>query len=269
MIALLLLALNATTSVAKQETTEFSLACRELSSLGLPSSAVRLLCKDSFLIGYSDVHKTPLWTIKRLSRRSVPISKGDKRGPFQEDTEIPERFRSTLDDFIGSGFDRGHLAAAGNHVNDPSAYRNTFLLSNVVPQVGVGFNRGIWKSLEEEVRLIGQCTDELIVITGAYFHADRSIIARQIGGNKVSVPDALFKVLYIPSDQLAIAFTAENRVHNSRNIDDLLISIDELELKSGFDFFNRLDETTEASLEAGGSKHSWKVSKIGSRCAVS
>jgi endonuclease G len=171
---------------------------------------------------------------------------------------VPLAFRSTLEDFIGSGFDRGHLVAAGNHVSNSSAYRHTFLLSNVVPQVGVGFNRGIWKLLEDEVRLVGQCTDELIVVT-----------EKQMVGNEVSVPDALFKVLYIPSDQLAIAFKAENRAHSSRNIDDLLIPIDELELKSGFDFFNRLDETTEASLEAGGSKHSWKVSKIGSRCAVS
>ena len=248
---------------------ELSPNCRELSRFGLPSSKVRLLCKGAFLIGYSDAHKIPLWTIERLSRDSIPVSKGDERGTFQADTEVPLVFRSTLEDFIGSGFDRGHLAAAGNYVSNPSTYRHSFLLSNVVPQVGVGFNRGIWKLLEDEVRLIGQCTNELIVITGAYFYSNSATTEKQIVGNEVSVPDALFKVLYIPSDQLAIAFTAENRAHSSRNIDDLLIPIDELELKSGFDFFNRLDETTEASLEAGGSKHSWKVSKIGSRCAVS
>ena len=39
------------------------------------------------------------------------------------DDTIPKQFQSTNDDYYGSGFDRGHLAAAANH-------RYSFLICN-------------------------------------------------------------------------------------------------------------------------------------------
>ena len=43
--------------------------------------------------------------------------------------------RATNQDFRGSGFDRGHLAAAANHKWSQKAMEDTFYLSNVAPQV--------------------------------------------------------------------------------------------------------------------------------------
>lgn len=43
--------------------------------------------------------------------------------------------RATNADYKGSGFDRGHLAAAGNHKWSQKAMEDTFYLSNVAPQV--------------------------------------------------------------------------------------------------------------------------------------
>ena len=39
--------------------------------------------------------------------------------------------------FQGSGFDRGHLAPAGNHKQNQELCNETFLLSNIAPQVGI------------------------------------------------------------------------------------------------------------------------------------
>ena len=50
-----------------------------------------------------------------------------------------------------SGFDRGHLAAAGNHRASLEDCQETFYYSNMAPQVGEGFNRGAWNSLEKMV----------------------------------------------------------------------------------------------------------------------
>jgi endonuclease G len=44
-------------------------------------------------------------------------------------------FRATLNDYRRSGYDRGHLAAAGNHKYWPMAQKETFSLSNMSPQV--------------------------------------------------------------------------------------------------------------------------------------
>lgn len=43
--------------------------------------------------------------------------------------------RATNGDYRGSGFDRGHLAAAANHKWSQKAMEDTFYLSNVAPQV--------------------------------------------------------------------------------------------------------------------------------------
>ena len=189
----------------------------------------------------------PLWTIERLNRSRIPVSTGGEARIFEEDQDIPLVYRASLQDYAGSGFDRGHLVAAGNHVGNPKALRETYLLSNVAPQVGAGFNRGIWRLLEEEVRQVGQCTDELLVFTGVhFFKADP--ISKTIGPNGIAVPKAFFKVLYFPTANVAIAFNAENKRSESNDLKSLILSIDDLEQLSGYDFFQHLQ--TEHELES-------------------
>ena len=52
-----------------------------------------------------------------------------------EDLEEPEAFRSTNEDYARSGFDRGHMAAAGNSRFNAESMEKTFILSNIAPQV--------------------------------------------------------------------------------------------------------------------------------------
>lgn len=63
-----------------------------------------------------------------------------------------EFHRATNADYRGSGFDRGHLAAAANHKWTQKAMDDTFYLSNVAPQV----NRVLLSLVGE-----GQRLDEL------------------------------------------------------------------------------------------------------------
>ena len=58
---------------------------------------------------------------------------------FVEDQSFHAYHRSTNKDYSGSGYDRGHLAAAANHRNSESAMNQTFVLSNVSPQVGMSY----------------------------------------------------------------------------------------------------------------------------------
>jgi DNA/RNA endonuclease G (NUC1) len=51
-------------------------------------------------------------------------------------------FRALLKDYIRSGFDRGHQAPAADATFTQEAMDETFLLTNMAPQVGIGFNRG-------------------------------------------------------------------------------------------------------------------------------
>lgn len=79
--------------------------------------------------------------------------------------------RSTNEDYKGSGYDRGHLAAAGNHKAHQKHCEQTFFLSNMAPQVGRGFNRDSWNRLERYVRKLTKTYPNVYVCTGPLYLA--------------------------------------------------------------------------------------------------
>lgn len=69
-----------------------------------------------YSVGYDPRNKNPSWVYERLSDSCLQgEAKRDNRR-FKEDTDLPKQFRATLTDYKGSGYDRGHLAPAGNHI---------------------------------------------------------------------------------------------------------------------------------------------------------
>ena len=95
------------------------------------------------------------------------------KSEFREDTSIHPYFRSKNTDYKYSGFDRGHIAAAGNHQSHQTLMDETFLLSNMAPQVGRGFNRDKWEHLERYVRKLTKGRvqlENLSYFNGVEFH---------------------------------------------------------------------------------------------------
>lgn len=82
---------------------------------------------------------------------------------------IDLNFRSHNSDYKGSGFDRGHLAAAGNHKSNQRCIEQTFYLSNMAPQVGPGFNRDSWNKLEKYVRKLTRLYTNVYCCTGPLY----------------------------------------------------------------------------------------------------
>jgi endonuclease G, mitochondrial len=80
---------------------------------------------------------------EHITKESLARGEGVDRSKsrFQEDEAIPEKFRAKLSDYFNSGYDRGHMVPAADAKTTQEALSETFLLSNVAPQVGNGFNR--------------------------------------------------------------------------------------------------------------------------------
>jgi endonuclease G, mitochondrial len=70
---------------------------------------------------------------------------------FSPDGSVPEPFRTTHRDYTGSGFDQGHLAPSAD-AESQDGLQATFLMTNISPQIGDGFNRTYWNRLERFVR---------------------------------------------------------------------------------------------------------------------
>ena len=159
-----------------------------------------------FDLGYNEQFEQASWVTYVLTRdeaESVIVNRTDN---FRPDTSI-RTGSAQLNDYRGSGFDRGHLAPAGDMKWHRTAMSESFLLSNMSPQ-SPSFNRGIWKKLEEQVRRWAIEKDSLYVITGPLLEPTDSLI----GKSGVAIPTHYFKVLadLSPPDHSFIAFLLPN-----------------------------------------------------------
>lgn len=81
-------------------------------------------------------------------------------------------------------------------------------------------------------------------VTGALFVGTHTII-----GNGVHVPTHFYKVVYDPVNQDAIAFLVPHRAISKKELPAFIVSVDEVERRSGFDFNNLLDDLVEDDIE--------------------
>ena len=110
---------------------------------GLPTSTNNVRTYDEFILAYDSRNRNAHWVFEHLTRDDVTPRADVKRDKcqFTKDSSIHPFFRGTNDDFVGSGYDRGHLAAAANHRRTTKGMDQTFLLSNISPQVIRGPSR--------------------------------------------------------------------------------------------------------------------------------
>lgn len=169
----------------------------------------RALCYDAFAVLHSGESKTPVFVAEKLNRASVAEAHERRTDRFFADARLRAAERATLDDYKGSGFDRGHMAPAGD-MPTAQAMAQSFSLANVVPQAPE-HNRGTWaKSVEMATRkYVAQANGNVYVITGPVF-APSIAQSPSIGPGHVHVPQYLFKLVYDHSKNRAWAYWQRN-----------------------------------------------------------
>lgn len=207
---------------------------------------------DDYVISYDRRNRTAHWVFEHLTSDGVAYNKNVDRSKcdFVEDQTIHPFFRSSNSDYKGSGFDRGHLAAAGNHRKDQLHCQQTFLLSNMSPQVGKGFNRDSWNRLERLVRDHTKTHRNVYVCTGPLYlprkEADGKLYVKYqvIGKNNVAVPTHFFKVIVMEKHNQELAMEAY--VMPNEPIDDntplhaFQVPPETVERAAGLLFFDRV-----------------------------
>ncbi|MEO2054540.1 MAG: DNA/RNA non-specific endonuclease [Nitrospira sp.] len=225
-------------------TIETGLSDCEHLKYGAPSNGPVLLCRLGYALSHDAVLKVPDWVIYHLTRRRV-AGRFPRIDHFRPDPDLEKNNRAALNDYKKSGYDRGHMAPAGSMKWNARAMDESFLLSNIVPQVGVGFNRGIWKALEERVRKWTAERGELYIITGPIFEGPK----RTIGKNKVAVPSHFFKIIFDPIRVEVIAFVLRNKKLKTSDLPKFITTVDEVESLTGLDFLSEIEDSIETVLE--------------------
>ncbi|ODM94403.1 Endonuclease G, mitochondrial [Orchesella cincta] len=126
---------------------------------------------NDFVLSYDQRNRVPHWVFEHLTRNHIKHNPEVDRSKcdFYEDSSIHPFFRAHNSDYKGSGYDRGHLAAAGNHRLSQTHVGETFVLSNIAPQVGKGFNRDAWNTLEKYVRGLTRRYENVYVCSGPLY----------------------------------------------------------------------------------------------------
>jgi len=222
------------------------LGCEEHVKYGVPSHSQVLLCRLGYALSHDGDKKVPIWVAYHLTKEHM-AGTHPRSDDFRPDPDLEPGQRAELADYKNSGYDRGHMAPAADMKWDARAMTESFLLSNMTPQVGIGFNRGIWAVLEEKIRDWTIARGELYVVTGPIFAPSGD---KRIGTNKVAVPTHFYQVVFDPVRVEAIAFILPNKKLKSDTLPTYITSVDEVEKETGLDFLSELEDSVENLIEA-------------------
>ncbi len=194
---------------------------------------------------YSQKHKQSKWVAYKLTRIQVQNSNVKRNNTFTRDPFV-RGIVATNSDYVKSGFDKGHLAPAVDMAWSEQTMSESFYFSNISPQKP-GFNRGIWKRLEERIRTWALEYDSIYVVTGPIL----TDTLQTIGKNRISVPQLFYKVIlnYSKTGYNGIGFILPN-TSTSEPLQHFAVTIDSVEHVSGIDFFSSLPDPIENKVES-------------------
>jgi endonuclease G len=197
------------------------------------------LCASHFATLYSSRTETPVYSLEHLTEQQV----GDaihmpRHNAFHQDQRLPPTVASTLEQYRGSCYHRGHMAPSGDEPDDFSQYRS-FALSNIIPQ-NANDNRYLWAEIETAMReIVLSGRDEVFVVTGPLFEKN----APGALGGQVAIPAFIFKAVYDPAAGIAGVYV----VRNAPGWQFWRLSLIDFRRRSGIDPFPGLPTDIEAN----------------------
>ncbi len=225
----------------------------EIPSLLLPSSTTGdLITHEHFMLSYNERYEQAEWLGYMLKKEHLTYD--DRKRPyFIEDPKVKTK-SADWRNYKGSGYDRGHLCPAGDRRFSEQAYNETFYTSNISPQ-DKDFNAGVWNRLEMQIRHWTKKYGTLFVVTGGVLEQG----LKEIGEEDVDVPEYYYKIVARGEggDLKLIGFLMRG-VESNKPLEKFTVSIDEIEKRTGIDFFEKLENQKEAKLEGEVITKYWK-----------
>ncbi|MBS6223718.1 DNA/RNA non-specific endonuclease [Parabacteroides johnsonii] len=208
---------------------------------------------EGYTVSYNSEYRIANWVAYELTATEAKSKKTERSNKFVSDPQV-KGATAMNEDYTRSGYDRGHLAPAGDMKWSAKAMRESFYLSNICPQKPK-LNRGIWKDLEEQCRLWALDNGSLLIVTGPVITGDM----KRLGKNKVAIPKSFYKVLcyYTEKGYKGIGFLFENRDYKDNSLKSMVIPIDSVEKVTGIDFFPSIPDEQEKEMEATVDWSSW------------
>lgn len=160
------------------------------------------------------------------------------------------------------GYSKGHLLASEDRTVNYAANVQTFYVTNVAPQWQNSFNSGVWSSLEADC-WNNICRDTLYVVSGVWGVHDTATVTDK-EGTPCRVPSHFFRVLLrskegttgrkvqgMKADELqCVGFWFENRAYPSGKPSANMVSVAEIERRTGMRFFVNVPNAPKETFDA-------------------
>ncbi len=244
---LALLSWPASAQEAKVEDVQTAMGTRE-----------QIIVHDGYTVSYNSDRKIPNWVAYELTREK--LSQNAMRvDSFRYDPKVKGAQASTYDYDNAGHYDPCRLAPSLDMRWSERAAEESAYLSNVCPQAHNLYD-GAWLDLEQLCRQWVERYGTLYIVCGTVF-VD-GVAAQMTVGNDVIVPHAFFKVIAQKrgSRWCALGFIFTNVNHLSQSVADAVKSVDVIELLTGHDFFWRLPQDIQVSMEASYNPADWSFS---------
>jgi len=232
-ITALILALSSSVFAAQQPPLSLD-QCKVEAPYGFPSdkkSSVTKICRKGYVTEHDNNAKIPVWVSYTLMPNNV-VGCVKRSNKYATDKSLPRGSAATPKDYAKSGYDMGHQANDGDMGWDVQTEEDSFILSNMAPQLP-GFNRGIWKKLEDHVRgwsLSRKHT--LLIYVGPVYNRKQD---EMIGKGMVTVPHAFYKIIVDTVTNEAMVFLLPHESSDD-DLETFMTSIAEVQKETGVTF---------------------------------
>jgi endonuclease G len=196
---------------------------------------------------YSETMRIPLVVSWYLTGDHVSGSFKRKGVAFHADYDV-KGLPVTTQDYIQSGYDRGHMCPSGDNKWHQLAQEQSFLMTNICPQ-NHQLNTNDWNDLEQRCRQWAKKYGRIYIVCGPVLRGDKHKTIGKQRKRRITVPEAFYKVvLRAGKDTTAIGFLYENNGERQK-MRQAVCTVDKIEQLTGMDFFYQLPDAVEQRVE--------------------
>lgn len=220
--------------------------------------------KTFYSLSYSKDISRANWVSWHLS--TAELGTTPRQDDFREDPSLPDAWYHVSDaSYSGTGFDRGHECPSNDRTTTVPANSSTFLMTNIVPQAP-NVNQGPWAKFEDSCnRLVTQQGKEVYIICGSYGTGGigNNGAANSIDDSRINVPAYLWKIaVVLPNGSsdlsridnntrvIAVIMPNRNDVGISTSWKTFRVSVDEIEIATGYNLLSNLPDAVQTAVEA-------------------
>jgi DNA/RNA endonuclease G (NUC1)/uncharacterized protein YjdB len=218
--------------------------------------------KAGFISSWNPARGGPNWVSWNLN--GTQFGSSGRCNCFSPDLTLPAGTPVVFDtDYIGGGYDRGHMVQSESRTSTEQENAATFLFTNILPQAPVN-NQVSWLAFENHLNNLARTGGREIYVIAGGEYAPNAPTVNDAG--RIHIPDFTWKIavilaagqgladVQVPADMEVIAVRMPNLISTAVNTSawqNFVTTVDAIEEAVDYDFLEALPDWIERIVESG------------------